>query len=72
MEKAEMLAKVALSQNARSSESLASLRAPTIGGSDERTNNDLRTMQEAVSPYGTVLPSKKFVTSCLLPGSCQS
>ena len=27
----------------------------------------MRTMQEAASPYGTASPSKKFVTSCLLP-----
>ena len=37
-------------KNVGSSVSLESLRAPTTGGSGERTIKDLRTMQEAASP----------------------
>ena len=73
-EKATIIAKVASSPLPKR-KVLSELGIPKstyIGGSDERTSNDLRTVQEAVSPHGTVLPSKKFNTSCRLPGNCQS
>ena len=39
---------------------------------DARTIKDLKTIQEAVSPRGTVLLSKKFTTFCRQPGRCRS
>ena len=56
----------------RSSESWASLRAPTTGGSDAKTNKDLRTDQEAISHHGTVLLFRKNAQSCYQPERCQS
>ena len=55
-----------------SSESWASLRTPTTGGSDAKTNKDLRTDQEAISHHGTVLLFRKNAQSCYQPGRCQS
>ena len=60
------------SPSERSSESWASLRAPTTGGSDAKTNKDLRTDQEAISHHGTVLLFRKNAQSCYQPGRCQS
>ena len=54
------------------SESWASLRAPTTGGSDAKTNKDLRTDQEAISHHGTVLLFRKNAQSCYQPERCQS
>tara|TARA_B100000949_G_scaffold166371_1_gene146868 strand:+ start:285 stop:548 length:264 start_codon:yes stop_codon:yes gene_type:complete len=34
--------------------------------------HDARTIQEAVSPRGTVLVSRKFTTFCRQPGRCRS
>jgi len=36
------------------------------------TPHDARTIQEAVSPCGTVLVSRKFTTFCRQPGRCRS
>ena len=36
------------------------------------TPHDARTIQEAVSPRGTVLVSRKFTTFCRQPGRCRS
>ncbi len=73
-EKAEVVTKVSSSPSPseRSSESWASLRAPTTGGSEAKTNKDLRTDQEAISHHGTVLLFRKNAQSCYQPERCQS
>ena len=73
-EKAEVVTKVSSSPLPKRKvlRELGILRAPTTGGSDAKTNKDLRTDQEAISHHGTVLLFRKNAQSCYQPERCQS
>ena len=73
-EKAEVVTKVSSSPLPKRKvlRELGIPKSTYTGGSDAKTNKDLRTDQEAVSHHGTVLLFGKNAQSCYQPGSCQS